>query len=332
MNKLIKSIAILSISIAILIVAINFKEKETNSDIYYQKAFENNYKIFSPTLPQSIDFCGEAVPLDIFYVREAVERELITNVFWQSNIMLFLKRSYRFFPIIEPILKQEGLPDDFKYLALIESSLTNVVSPAGASGFWQFMKATALRYNLEISDEVDERYNLEKSTFAACKYLKSSFNIFNNWTSAAASYNMGETGLKNQMTKQKENNYWNLLLSSETERYVPRIIAAKIILETPTKFGIYLRIKDLYQPIPTKEIVVDSSITNLADFAISNKINYKILKYFNPWLRDNKLTNSKKKKYNIKIPLEGYTSHSKLLSELKNEFEIYRDTIKLSDK
>ncbi len=329
MNKLLKSISLVIFAIALLVFAIRFTNKDSNSDIAYQKAFSNNYKIFSIQLPEKLSFCDEEVPMDLYYVREAIDRELLTNTYWQSNLILFIKRSYRYFPIIEPILKKEGIPDDFKYLALIESSLINAISPVGATGFWQFMKPTALMYGLEINKEIDERYNIEKSTEAACKYLKASYNIHKSWTNAAAAYNMGDAGVKSQMIKQKQTNYWQLLLNSETERYVPRILAAKIILEAPVKYGVYIRIKDLYQPIPTRNITIDSSIKNLADFAIEQKITYKILKDFNPWLRDNSLTNPFKKSYKIKLPIEGYTSYLRQLSDVFDDYKIYNDTLKI---
>ncbi len=327
--KIVQTASFLLIAVSLFIFSLKYTSIEKNSDETYQKAFNNNYKIFAPQIPEDITFAGESVPLDSYYVRESIDRELLTNVFWQSNLMLFIKRSYRYFPIIEPILKAENVPDDFKYLALIESSLTNVSSPAGASGFWQFMKAAGTRYGLEISEEVDERYNLQKATVAACKYLKASYKNFNSWAGAAAAYNMGDGGLRGQMTKQKQTNYWELLLNQETSRYVSRIIAAKIVLEKPVKYGIYLRLKDLYQPIPTKEITVDSSISNLVDFALAQKTTYRILKEFNPWLRGNSLPNKTNKSYTILLPKDGYTSYKKQISSINDDFVLYRDSTKV---
>ena len=329
--KTVNTVSFLIIAIALFIFSLKFTNVEKSSDEVYQNAFNNNYKIFTPQLPKTLTFGGEPVPLDLYYVRETIDRELMTNVYWQSNLMLFVKRSYRYFPIIEPILKAENVPADFKYLALIESSFTNVVSPAGASGFWQFMKPAATKNGLIINDEVDERYNLKKATLAACKYLKTSYQQFNSWTCAAAAYNMGDAGLKSQMNKQKQTNYWELLLNQETARYVARILAAKMILESPKKFGVYLRYQDLYQPIPTRDLIIDSTIVNLVDFAIQQKTTYRILKEMNPWLRGNSLTNKEKKSYTIVHPIDGYTSYSKQISTITDYFMLYNDSTKIDE-
>jgi hypothetical protein len=329
--KTTNAIALLILAVAALILSLKYSNVETNSDDVYQKAFNNHYRIFSPQIPKSISFSGEKVPIDEYYVRESIDRELLTNVFWQSNLLLLIKRSYRYFPEIEPILKAENVPADFKYLALIESSFTNVVSPAGASGFWQFMKPAATKHGLEISEEVDERYNLKKATMAACQYLKSSNKQFNSWTCAAAAYNMGDAGLQAQISKQKQTNYWELLLNQETARYLARIIAVKIIFESPKQYGIYLRLKDRYQPIPTREVIVDYSIANLVDFAIQQKTTYRILKEFNPWLRGNSLTIKQKKSYTIQLPKDGYTLYSKQISTIPNDFLLYKDTLGIDE-
>ncbi len=329
--KYIQTFSFAIIAIALLIFSLKYKSPENDSDAVYQKAYNTHYKIFAPQIPQKVIFAGEEVPTDLYYVREAIDRELLTNVFWQSNLMLFIKRSYRYFPIIEPILKEENVPDDFKYLALIESSLTNISSPAGASGFWQFMKAAGTRHGLEINDEIDERYNLQKATHAACKYLKESYKNFDSWSCAAAAYNMGDGGLRGQMKKQKQTSYWELYLNQETARYVYRIIAAKLILENPNFFGIHLRHKDLYQPIPTKELAIDSSITNLVDFALEQKTTYRILKEFNPWLRGNSLPNKFKKRYIILLPKDGFLSYQKQISSIQNHFILYKDSLTIDN-
>jgi len=296
----------------------------------YRSAFKKNYRILSPYVPEKIEFAGEKVPLEMFYVKEGLDRELLVNTYWQSNSLLMLKRAWRFFPVIEPILKENGIPDDFKYLALIESGFDNVVSPAGAAGFWQFLKSTATSYGLEVNDEVDERYNLEKSTVAACKYLKSAKNTFGSWTMAAAAYNMGSAGLTSQAQTQKTNNYFDLSLNTETSRYVYRILAIKIIFERPTDYGFYLRKYDLYQPVPTQIYKVDSSITNLADFAIQMKVSYKALKVFNPWLRKNSLKNTNKKVYQIILPQYGFSSVQTLSEPYNDDEIIYGDTISIN--
>jgi membrane-bound lytic murein transglycosylase D len=258
------------------------------------------------TIPTQMDFSGENAPLHISDVRERLDREMVININLHSTTTLILKRANRTFPIIEPILKKYGVPDDFKYLAVIESGLVNVVSPAGAKGVWQFMPETAKEKGMEVNDIVDERYHLEKSTEAACKYLLEAKSKFGNWTLAAAAYNGGVAGVTRQMNLQQESNYYDLLLTEETSRYVFRILALKEIMRNPVKYGFEIATDQLYYPIETKKIDIDSSITDLASFAKNQGINYKILKIHNPWLRDRKLENKTKKKYIIEIPKEGY--------------------------
>ena len=218
--------------------------------------------------------------------------------------MLYLKRANKYFPIIEPILKQNNIPDDFKYLALIESGLENVVSPAGAAGFWQFMKGTAKDYGMEVNSEVDERYNLEISTLAACQYLQKSYNKFGNWTMAAASYNVGINGLSNRSKTQKSNNYYDLYLPNETSRYVFRILVVKEILENPTKYGFIFREKDLYNYPKTIKMELNKLNVNLPEYALEIGVNYKILKQYNPWLRSETLINKNGKTYTLTIPIK----------------------------
>lgn len=256
--------------------------------------------------PANIDFAGEETPLQIADVRERLDRELLINANLDATTLLIIKRANRVFPIIEPILKKYNVPDDFKYLAVIESGLVNAVSPAGARGVWQFMPNTAREMGMEVNDLVDERYHLEKSTEAACKYLLDAKNKFGNWTLAAASYNGGMTGVNKQIEMQKVTNYYDLLLNDETSRYVFRILALKEIMREPSKFGFTFNEQDLYSALPSKKITIDSSITDLATFAKDQGINYKILKIHNPWLRDKKLVNPGKKKYELEIPLSGY--------------------------
>ncbi len=253
-----------------------------------------------------MDFSGEEVPTFMADVQERLDKEMITNMNYHTNTTLVIKRANKVFPIIEPILAKYGVPDDFKYLAVIESSLVNAVSPAGARGVWQFMPATAKEKGMEVSDEVDERYHLEKSTEAACKYLLSAKEKFGSWTLAAASYNGGMNGISKKMEEQQVDNYYDLLLTEETSRYVFRILALKEIMSKSDKYGFSIPKEALYYTIPTKKIVIDSSITDLAKFAKTQGVNYKILKIHNPWLRDKKLTNNSRKKYEIEIPTSGY--------------------------
>lgn len=309
MNSLTKTgIAALLICLALVAIQLfSFTDKESNvGDESFQKHFTSNYKIFALTLPDELEFASEPVPLHLMDVREKLDRELLINTYWQSQSLLFHKRANRYFPVIEPILAKHGVPDDFKYLCLVESGFTNVVSPAGATGFWQFMKNTGLQYGLEIEGEIDERYHLEKSTVAACKYLKEAYRKYGSWSMAAASYNLGINGLEKQVARQKVDNYFDLLLVEETARYLFRVLAVKEIMTKPAEYGFHFREKDLYPPYRTYTVKVDTPITDLATFALDNEINYKILKTLNPWLRDNFLLNKTGKTYEIKLPEKGF--------------------------
>lgn len=252
-------------------------------------------------MPSELTFMGETVPVDNFDTRESLDRELQVNRLWHSQTILILKRANRYFPIIEPILKANDVPDDLKYIAVIESSLTNAVSPSGAKGFWQFLSGTAKDFGLEVNDEVDERYNLEKATVAAISYFKQMKEKFGSWTMAAASYNIGRGNLSKQMAQQKCRNYYDLILGEETERYIFRAIAIKQIMENPEKYGFSMPQSELYEPIPYSVVSIDSTIPDMADFAFAHGINYKMLKVLNPWLRSTKLTNPKRKSYEIKL-------------------------------
>ncbi|TRZ43674.1 lytic transglycosylase domain-containing protein [Robertkochia solimangrovi] len=264
------------------------------------------YQIKALKLPDNITFSGEQVPLNDPDVRERLDRELLVNTYWQSNAILLIKRANKFFPIIEPILKEKGVPDDFKYLAVIESGLTNAVSPAGATGFWQLLKSTAREYGLEVNDNVDERYHIEKSTEVACDYLTKAKERFGSWTMAAAAYNAGQFGMFKQLERQQVDDYYDVLLGEETGRYVFRILAIKEILSDPAKYGFHVENDDMYELVPTKEVKVDTAVTNFADFAQKFDINYKILKIHNPWLREANLNNASRKLYEIKIPKAGF--------------------------
>jgi len=257
-------------------------------------------------IPNVMTFAGERVPLQDTDVKERLDREIHVNTYWHSNMLLMIKKANRFFSEIEPLLKKYNLPDDFKYLAVAESGLDNVTSHAGASGFWQFMKATGKEYGLEINNYVDERYNLELATKVAAQYLINSKDLFGSWTTAAAAYNAGNAGITKQMKRQDATDYYSLLLNSETGRYVFRILAFKEILSNPEKYGFYVDQQDLYQAIPTKTIIIETPIEDFAKFAKQQGINYKILKIHNPWLRDTYLKNVSGKAYSIKIPIPGY--------------------------
>lgn len=271
----------------------------------YREVMNEKYRIFSLPIPEELDFAGEKVPLDQPDVLEKFDREMLINTYWHSNTLLSIKRAHRWFPVIEPILAANNIPNDFKYLALIESGFINVVSPAGATGFWQFLEETGKSYGLEINDQVDERYHVEKSTQAACHYLQDAYDQYGSWSLAAASYNMGIAGPRRQIERQKQNTYWNLMLNDETSRYVFRILAMKEIMNHADQYGFVMRPTDLYEPYRFETISVDSSISNIADFAIRNNVTYKDLKLYNPWLRENYLKNKSNKIYAIKIPLKN---------------------------
>lgn len=265
-----------------------------------------DYNVYAIDFLESMNFAGEPVPLDEPDIQERMDREILVNTYWQSNGLLLIKRAHKYFPVIEPILAKHGIPDDFKYLAVIESGLQNVVSPARATGFWQIMSSTGKEYGLEVNDNVDERYHLEKSTEAACEYLKKARAQMGSWTLAAAAYNAGRTGISRQQDRQKEADYYDILLGEETGRYLFRILAIKEILSDPQKYGFNIEQKHMYSLVPTRKVVVDYEIADLADFAKKEGINYKILKIHNPWLRETKLNNKSGKKYIIEIPEKGY--------------------------
>jgi len=263
-------------------------------------------------LPEKIFFANEEVPINYFDVRESLDRELQLNTYWHSQTLLILKRANRFFPIIEPILKEKGVPDDFKFLAVAESALAQEISPSKAVGFWQILEKTAKELGLEVNKEVDERYSIEKSTRAACDFLIKSYNKFGSWTMAAASYNFGSNGIDRQIDRQNNESYYNLVLGEETGRYIYRILAFKVIFENPQKYGFNLSKKDLYPQLKYNTIEIDTSITSIARFAEHFGTNYKMIKTFNPWMRENYLPNKSRKKYQIQIPEKDYRENAYL--------------------
>ena len=280
-------------------------EKDINNNNDSDKNTSETYQIKALKIPTELKFAGEHVPTEKADIKERIDRELLVNTYWQSNGLLLFKRTHKYFPIIEPILEKNGIPNDFKYLAVIESGLQNVTSPAGAKGFWQLMKPTAKENGLEVNDNVDERYHLEKATQVACDYLIKAKERFGTWTLAAAAYNAGNYGIAKKIKVQKVTNYYELLLGEETQRYVPRMVALKEILTNPQKYGFVFEKEDLYKLEATKLIKVDTVITDIAQFSKDLGINYKILKLHNPWLRENKLNNKSRKLYQLKIPSEN---------------------------
>ncbi|WP_108244625.1 lytic transglycosylase domain-containing protein [Muricauda brasiliensis] len=270
------------------------------------KNVADTYQISAIEIPKDLNFAGETVPQEDPEIMERVDREFLVNTYWQSNALLLMKRANKYFPIIEPILKKNGIPDDFKYLAVAESGLENVVSPAGATGFWQIMKGTGREYGLEVNDNVDERYHVEKATQVACDYLNKWKDRFGSWTLTAAAYNAGPAGIQKYMGIQQVDDYYDLLLGQETGRYVFRILAIKEIISNRDKYGFQLEEDDMYEKVPTFTVEIDTAVTNWADFAELYEINYKVLKRHNPWLREPHLNNSSRKKYTIEIPNKGY--------------------------
>ncbi|MEY8848812.1 lytic transglycosylase domain-containing protein [Psychroserpens sp. XS_ASV72] len=282
-------------------------QTKTNPNALNEKAVKD-YNVYAITLPEQMDFAGEQVPLNNPDILERLDRELLVNTYWQSNGLLMFKRAAKYFPIIEPILKKNGIPEDFKYLAVIESGLSNVVSPAGATGVWQIMKATGRENGLEVNSNVDERYHLEMATEVACKYLQKAKDDLGTWTLAAAAYNAGNAGISRRLKEQGVKGYYDLLLGEETGRYLFRIVAVKEILNHPKKYGFNFKSEDLYASVPTYKVEVDTAVTDFSKFAKQFDINYKILKLHNPWLREPHLNNSSRKQYYIEIPKKGYYS------------------------
>ncbi len=256
-------------------------------------------------LPDRVTFAGEEMPLDNFDTRESLDRELLTSAFRHSSTILIIKRANRYLPVIEKILAENNIPDDFKYLVAAESEYSNMISPAGATGFWQIMQATGREEGMEINEEVDERYNLERSTLFACDYFRKSYERYGNWTLAAASYNGGRAAIDEQIRIQKQNNYYDLLLAEETARYIFRAVAYKLIINDPGNYGFTLAKDDLYPELNYYEVEVDTAVTNFSQFADKFGTNYKLLKFLNPWLRKPYLTKRQNKTYIIKIPADG---------------------------
>ena len=304
MNRFKTIIPLFFIMLVSIFILLAFSTKKTISSQIVSP--ENGYNIYAIDVPEVLDFSGESMPIHIPDIRERMDRELLVNTYWQSNGLLLFKRAHRYFPIIEPILKTYGIPDDFKYLALIESGLQNVTSPAGAKGIWQIMKPTGKDYGLEINSNIDERNNLELATVVACKYLLKSKAKFGNWTLAAASYNAGVAGVSKKLERQKVSSYYDLLLGQETGRYMFRIVALKEIMTHPKKYGFNFLEKDLYSVIPTYKVKVDTAVSDFVKFAEEYDLNYKQLKIHNPWLRESFLNNNSRKVYSLEIPIKGY--------------------------
>jgi membrane-bound lytic murein transglycosylase D len=261
-----------------------------------------NFKVLGLNIPSKLDFAGELVPQNDYEIKESLEQEFFANKSWKSSSLVLFQKAQKWFPLIEPILKREGIPDDFKYIAVIESHLSNVVSPMGAAGFWQLMPNTAQGYGLIVNQEVDERYDVEKATVVACKHFKDAYHYFHNWTLSAAAYNVGIGGIQKALKKQYTDNYYDLLLNNETGSFIYRILAFKTLLSNPTYFGINTKFKKMVKFPSLKIIKIDSSITNFAAFAKHLETNVITLRTFNAWLIGDKLSNPEKHIFQFKIP------------------------------
>ena len=285
----------------------------SRSGVVYVPSQEKNFalqNIRTPELPATLYFAGERVPLENFDTRESLLRELMVNTYWHSQTMHIIKLANRWLPVIEPIMKANNLPDDFKYLCAAESAFQQLISPANAVGFWQILAGTGRDLGLEITTEIDERYHVEKSTAAAARYLHRGYRAFGSWAMAAAAYNMGEQGLRNQVVRQKTSSYYDLRLNDETSRYLFRILALKIIMSDPEKYGFFPNPDDLYPPFRFREVAVSTAVPSWVDFAAQHGTNYKILKTLNPWLRGASMENKAQKTYHIKIPEAGFRENA----------------------
>ncbi len=289
----------------------------------------NNFNVFGLNIPRDLQFCGEKIPVNDYAIKENMEDEFFNNKYWKSSAGFLFNKAQKWFPYIEPILIKEGVPDDFKYVAVIESHLSNATSPMGAAGFWQLVPGTARNYGLVVNDNVDERMDVEKSTRAACKLLKDAYKVFNNWTLAAASYNLGIAGIQNALAKQGSGNYYDLLLNRETGSFIYRILAYKTLLSNPEHFGIKRKSFKYFPKIPVKSIKVDSSITNLNHFAKTIHTNVTIIKLFNPWLLQDHLLNPDKETFIIKIPKNDKNDYSSYYNDLIGDESPEMDSVRV---
>jgi membrane-bound lytic murein transglycosylase D len=303
-KKILSGFIFVIIIIIVLSVAPGFDGFSRNPQNIDQP-IDSAYTIKSFKLPEDVTFAGERMPLDNFDTRESLEREILISAYRHSSTILIIKRANRYLPVIEKILKKNNIPDDFKYLAAAESEYSNMISPAGATGFWQIMPETGREEGMEINQIVDERYDVEKSTQFACEYFQKSYEKYGNWTLAAASYNGGRAGIDQQIAIQKQNNYYDLLLNEETARYIFRAEAYKLIISDPESYGFNIKKEDLYPELKYYDVKVDTAVADFSVFAEKFGTNYKLLKFLNPWLRKPYLTPKPGKTYDIKIPVEG---------------------------
>lgn len=312
-NNVFKIIGLVFLFSVLQIVILRFSSFTVSDSNSYR---DNNFKVFGLNIPRNLDFCSEKIPVNDYALKDNLEQEFFSNKYWKRNYMFLFGKAQKWFPYIEPILKQEGIPDDFKYLAVIESHLSNAVSPMGAVGFWQLLPATARKYGLRVNEFVDERMDVEKSTRAACKLIKDAYKVFNNWTLCAAAYNLGITGIQNALNAQQTDNYYDLLLNKETGSFVYRILAYKTLFSNPEHFGIKQKTIKFYSKIPVKIVKIDSSITNFNHFSKAVSCNKALIKLFNPWILQEVLPNPDKQIFEFKIPKKTNADYSSYFDDL----------------
>lgn len=278
----------------------------------------NNFYVFGLNIPAHLDFCGEPIPSNDIRIKKYLEKEFVSDEYWQNHSRELFSKAQRWFPVIEPILKEEGVPDDFKYLAVIESHLSNVTSPAGASGFWQLVPSSAANYGLEINENVDERYNVERATRAACGHILDAYKVFKSWTLSAAAYNRGIGGIQNALKAQGSDNYFDLVLNSETGSFVYRLLAFKTLLSSPSHFGINKKHKKGQGGLPFKIYKIDSTVSNIHQLAAHLGTSEKDIRAFNPWWLGHELQNPARKRYEIKIPKHKKASYAAYAADLQH--------------
>jgi len=287
----------------------------------------NNFNVFGLEIPRNLEFCGEKIPTNDYALKDNLDKEFFNNKYWKSSYPLLLNKAQKWFPYIEPILKKEGVPDDFKYVAVIESHLSNAVSPAGAVGFWQLVPATARHYGLTVDEYIDERLDVEKSTYVACKLFKDAHREFNNWTLAAAAYNLGIGGIQNALKKQGSDSYYDLLLNRETASFVYRILAYKTLFSSPEHFGLKQKSFKYFGKVPLRTVKIDSSITNLGHFAKTLNTNVAVIKLFNPWLLQDVLPNPERKVIEFRLPLKNTDDYSGYFDDLMGKHSFGTDSV-----
>lgn len=306
MKKLTRINYILTIILAVCIGAtLPILIGSSHVDEQHSAKSEVPYCVTPPTVPERVTIDGETIDLRRYDRHERMDREMMAFTYMHSTTMLLIKRANRYFPIVEPILKANGIPDDFKYLMVIESNLNTIArSPAGAAGLWQFMPATGREFGLEVNENVDERYNIEKATVAACKYFKQAYAKYGDWMAVSAAYNAGQARISSQLEKQLANHAMDLWLVEETSRYMFRLLAVKEVFSNPQRYGFLLKREHLYPPIPYKEVPVNTPIADLSSFAKQQGITYAQLRDANPWLRETSLKNKTGKNYVLLIPTQ----------------------------